>query len=114
MYFTRQGGGQIDFNLHLTDNSDKLKAIVTKYSFRDTTIQIIIDYNNDNAAAFSSFQKAMNNQTQINGDFQQSTLATGTWSYIYFFANTKETEVTNTELRDSLLKFEQIVRDKIQ
>lgn len=114
MHFIRQGGGQIDFYLYSTDNSDKLKAVVSKYSFRDTTIQITIDNNDDNASAFSSLNKAMNNQVQINGDFQQPALPTGTWSYIYFVANNKETEVTNTELRNSLLKFEQLVKDKIQ
>ena len=114
MHFERQGGGQIDFILYSTDNSDKLNVVVSKYSFRDTTILITIDKNNDNASAFSSLQKAMNNQIQINGDFQQSTLETGTWSYIYFVANNKETEVTNTELRNSLFKFEQLVKDMIQ
>ena len=114
MQFVRQGGGQIYFNLYSTDNSNKLKAIVTKYNFRDTTIQIIIDYDDNNALAFSAFQKAMNNQAQINGDFKQSTLYTGTWSYIYFMADNKETEVTSTGLRDLLLKFEPIVRSMIQ
>jgi len=114
MHFIRQGGGQIDFNLYPTDNSDQLKVVVSEYSFRDTTIQIFIDNSDDNASVFSTLNKAMNNQLQINGDFQQSALATGTWSYIYFAANNIETEVTNTELRNSLLKFEQLVKDKIQ
>ena len=56
----------------------------------------------------------MNNQIQINGDFKQSTLPSGTWASIYLVTDEKETEVTNTELRNLLLKFEQIIRDKIQ
>ena len=113
MHFVREGGGQIEFNLYNTDNSE-INAIVTKYSFRDTTIQIVIDANNDNALAFSSLNQALNSQIQINGDFKQSTSKTGTWAYIYFVSNNKETEVTNTELRKSLLTFEQLVRGKIQ
>jgi hypothetical protein len=114
MHFVREGGGQIEFNIYPIDNSDNINAVVTKYNSRDTTIQIIIDINNDNAIVFSSLNKAMNNQIQINGDFQQPTLPSGTWSYIYLVTDNKETEVTNTELRNSLLKFEQLIKDKIQ
>lgn len=114
MHFTRQGGGQIDFNVYSADNVDQVKVIISKINFRDTTIQIIMDSKSENTSAISSFYDVLNNKVQINGDFQQSTLLTGTWAYIYFVANTRETEVTNTGLRDTLLKFEQLVRDKIE
>ncbi len=114
MHFVRQGGGQIDFKIYTTDNSDKVKVIISKYDFRDTTLQILIENTADNAAAFSSFHKAITNQTQINGDYKQSTLMTGTWSYIYFVSNSMETQVTNTELRNSLLKFEQLTKSMIK
>jgi hypothetical protein len=114
MHFVRQGGGQIDFSIYPTENFDQVNVVVTKYSFRDTTIQLTILFNDDFASVFSSLKQAMNNQIQINGDFQQSTLDTGTWAYIYLVDNTKETEVTNTDLRNSLLKFEQLTREKIQ
>jgi len=114
MHFERKGGGQIDFNVYSTDNVDEVKVIISKIDFLDTTIQIILDNNSENTSAISSYFDVLNNKVQINGDFQQSTLLTGTWVYIYFVANTRETEVTNTELRDNLLKFEQLVRDKIE
>lgn len=114
MHFVRQGSGQIDFKLLTTDDSTKLKVVVSKVDFSDTTLEFLIVSNTDNSSAFSAFRKAINNQVQLTGDFQQSTLPTGTWSSIYFVANAKETETTNAELRDSLLKFEQIVRDNIQ
>jgi hypothetical protein len=114
MHFVRQGGGQIDFNLYATSSADTLKAVVSQYNFRDTTIQLTVCNNSKNASAFSSFQKVMNDQVQLNGDFQQPTSLTGTWSYLYFVNDNKKTEVTNTELRNSLLQFEQSVRDKIQ
>jgi hypothetical protein len=108
MHFVRQGGGQINFEVYETDNPDKVKVIVSAYGFRDTTAQMIIDNNADNASAFLSFHQAINNQTQITGNYKQSTLPTGTWSYIYFVSSNAETEVTNTDLRNSLLKFEQL------
>src|SRR4030043_542551 len=114
MHFVRQGGGQIDFSICPIENVDQVNAVVTKYSYRDTTIQLAIPLNDDFTSTFSALKQALNNQIQINGDFQQSTLHTGTWSYIYMVDNTKETEVTNTDLRNSLHKFEQLVREKIQ
>ena len=114
MYFVREGGGEIEFNLYTTDTSDELKAVVTKYVYRDTTIQIIIDANSDNASAFSSLKKAMNNQIQLNGDYKESSLPTGTWAFIYLVNENTQTEVTNTGLRSSLLEFESLVRNKIQ
>ena len=114
MHFERAGGGQIDFDLYATDNSNKLKAVVSKYNFRDTTIQIILDKSSDNTASFSDFNKALNNQVQLDGDFTQSSLNTGTWAYINFITNNEQTEVTNTDLRNSLLKIEQLVKSKIK
>jgi hypothetical protein len=114
LHFIRQGGGQIEFNLYTTESLDKLNAIITAYSFRDTTIQYTIENNDEISIAFSALNQALNNQLQINGDFQQSTRHTGTWAYIYLVADNKETEVTNTELRNSLIRFEELLRDKIQ
>ena len=114
MHFVRQGGGQIDFKMYPTDNSDSIKVIVSKYNFRDTTLQIMLDNNADNNAAFSSFYNTINNETKIDGDLKQSTLATGTWAHIYFISGSEETEVTNTELIDLLLQFEQLTKSMIK
>ena len=114
MHFVRAGAGQIDFDIFSTDNPDKLNAVVTRYEFRDTTIQIMIDINSDNTLAFSSLNQAMNNKVQINGDFKQSTLDTGTWVRIFLVKDMKEAEVTNTELRNILLKFENQVEYRMQ
>ena len=113
MNFVRVGGGDIEFNLYTTGNSNELNAVVIRYAFRDTTIQINIA-NSDNSSAFSALNKAMNNQIKLNGDFKQTTLPSGSWAYIYLVNENKQTEVTNTELRNSLLQFEKLVCDKIQ
>jgi len=113
IHFIREGGGQIEFTLTPTDNSDKFNAVVTRFGISDSTIQITVDINIDNKSAISLMDQAMNNQIQINGDFKQSTLLAGTWAYIYLVTDKKETEVTNTELRNSILQLEQLIRDKI-
>jgi len=114
MHVERNGGGQIYFNLYATENSNKIKAVVSKYDFRDTTIVIIIDKNEDNTIYLNDFTKAMNNEVQLIGDFTQSTLPTGTWVNYTFVTNNKQIEVTNSDLRNSLLKIEQIVQNNIK
>ena len=114
LHFVREGGGQIEFTISSTDNPDMFDAVVTRFGARDSTIHIIIDIDNDNRSTLSILDQAMNNQIQINGDFKQSTLLSGTWAFIYLVTDKKETEVTNTDLRNSILQLEQLIRDKIQ
>ena len=42
MHFVRQGGGAMDFKVSPTINSNKLQAIVSRYNYRDTTINVLI------------------------------------------------------------------------
>jgi hypothetical protein len=114
VHFIREGGGQIEFTITPTGNQDKFNAVVTRFGISDSTIQITVDINTDNKSALSLLDQAMNNQIQVNGDFRQSTLLAGTWAYIYLVTDQRETEVTNSELRNSILKLEQLLRDKIQ
>jgi hypothetical protein len=111
MHFVRTGGGQIDFTLYPTDNSDTLEVMVSEYDYKDTTVLLIIANTIDYSSLFTTLHDAMNNKTQINGNFKQSSLPTGTWAYIYFVSKDGETEVTNTDLRNKLLEFEKIVND---
>lgn len=113
MHFVRNGGGQIDFTLYPTVSSDTLEIMVSEYEYQDTAVMVIIARNVDNSSLFSTLHDAMNNKTKINGNFSQSTLPSGTWSYIYFISNDGEFEVTNTDLRDKLLEFEKIVEDEM-
>jgi hypothetical protein len=114
MRYVTQGAGQIDFILTPATSSGKLKAIVSKYNFRDTILTVNVDSDSYNSTAFLDLRKAMNSQIQLNGSFKQSTLLTGTWTSIYLVANGRETEVTNTQLRNSLLLFGQAVRNQIK
>ena len=114
MHFVHQGGGAMDLRLSPTNNPNQLQAIVSNYNYRDTTIRIVIDNNVDSVPYFIAFKKALSSEIDIAGNFQQSTLPTGTWAYVYVSGNGKDTEVTNRELRSTLLQFEQLVVNKIQ
>ena len=113
MHFVRQGGGSIDFRLSPTSNPNQLQAIVSQYNYRDTTINVLIDSNADTSPCFIALAKALSSEIDIAGDFQQSTLPTGTWAYVYVSRDGKDTEVTNRELRNTLLQFEQLLVNKI-
>ena len=113
MHFVRQGGGSIDFRLSPTSNPNQLQAIVSQYNYRDTTINVLIDSNADTSPCFIALAKVLSSEIDIAGDFQQSTLPTGTWAYVYVSRDGKDTEVTNRELRNTLLQFEQLLVNKI-
>lgn len=114
MHVERNGGGQLYFNLYATVNPTKLKAVVSKYNFRDTAIVIIIDKNENNTTYVNDFAKALNNEVQLTGDFTPSTLPTGTWVNYTFMTNNNQVEVTNSGLRNSLLELERIVQNNIK
>ena len=113
LHFVRKGGGEIDFSMYPNESFYQINTLVSKFNFRDTTIQTTIFLDDGNMLLFSELKQAMNDQLQINGDFKQSSLDTGTWAYIYMVHDSKETEVTNTDLRNMLLTLEKIVREKI-
>ncbi len=112
VHYVRSGGNVIDFKVYPTDNTDSVKIVMSSYDNRDTTLQfILVDTNNN--SAFSMFHKAINSQAQINGNYKQSSLLSGEWVYIYAVANGKETEITNNDLRNTLLNFETLARVKM-
>jgi hypothetical protein len=58
--------------------------------------------------------QTLQGKTQIVGDFKQSTLPTGTWSFLYVVKGSEQIEITNTDLRNVLSNFENIVNAKMQ
>lgn len=111
LHFERYGSGQIDFTLVPTENNDQLNVTITKYNSKTTNLQLTLNKNPDNEDFFTTFQEALDGKYQIKGDFEQSKLATGTWAYIYLQSDDKDSEVTNNDLRNSLLEIEQIVKN---
>ena len=114
LHFKRTGAGNIEFNVFPTKNPDQLSVVINKYSFKDTTIKMTLDYSADYSLAFSSFKEAMQDQVVLTGDYKQPTGMTGTWTYVYLVKNNLKTEVTNTDLRINLVSFEQMVKTKLK
>ena len=113
MLFNREGGGNLEFTVSPTPSTDTFTILVTQKDFRDTTIQLNISRFTTCAGTCDTLIMALNDQIQITGAFKQSTLPTGTWAYIYVCRDSDKTEVTNTNLRNSLLTFESLVRSKM-
>jgi hypothetical protein len=113
MVFERGGGGNLEFNVYPPTSIDDLEIVVTRLEFRDTTIQMVVPKSATNATTFEALENGLSGLYQITGDFTPSRLPTGTWVRVYMVKDSRREEVTNIELRNSLLNFEQIVRDKL-
>jgi hypothetical protein len=114
LLFVREGGGSKVFSVYPTSSIDTFHITVTQYEFRDTTVQLFLAKDNTNSTTFDALTKTLYGQTQIVGDFKQSTLPTGTWSFLYLVKGSEQKEITNTSLRDVLSGFENIVNSKIR
>jgi hypothetical protein len=114
MLFVRQGGGDKAFSVYPTNSADTFHVTVTHFEFRDTTVQLSLARDNGNAAAFDALTQTLHGKSQLFGDFEQSTLPTGTWSYLYVVKGAQRYEITNTDLRNVLSGFENIVKAKMQ
>jgi hypothetical protein len=118
MSINRQGGGDLGFTvlpLMIADRQDGpvFTALVSHRNFKDTTIAISITPNEIGAASSEAFMSTLQGFRQINGDFKQSSLPTGTWVHVYMLSDESKHEVTNTDLRNLLLKFEDAVRKRL-
>lgn len=113
LLFKRTGAGNIEFKVFPAKIADQVIAVINKYSFKDTLINLILTKSTENSLTFSSFKDAMEDKVVLSGDFKQPTGMTGTWTYVYLVKDNVETEVTNTDLRANLVGFEQMVRAKI-
>ena len=113
MVFERDGGGNLVFTASPGDDSNSLSIKVTRRNFRDTTITMTLSKEPENASLFEDFFQALEGRRQVVGGFKESTLPTGTWAHIYLVREKERMEVTNTELRNSLLFFETMVRIRL-
>jgi hypothetical protein len=111
--FKREGGGNIEFRLIPTSNFGEFSLIISRLNFRDTTLNFSLQKDNMNASAFNSLYHSFNGDVTLIGDFKQSTLPTGTWAYLYMVKGNEQIEITNIDLRNDLLNFEQYVRKKL-
>ena len=113
MFFKRLGGGDLAFTVSPSPGVNGYRVKVTHREFRDTTVTLGLTRDSANFDAFTALASALEGRIQLKGSFVQSSLPTGTWAYVYMVKGTTQVEVTNTDLRDKLLVFEQLVRAKL-
>ncbi len=113
MSLERSGGGALAFTVTPTIVSGTFQVSVTHRDFRDTSIVISLVNNTAIAASVDALTRALGGEYQIKGDFKQSLLPTGTWVRVYMMQRKSKEEVTNVELRNRLLAFEEIVRSRL-
>ncbi len=109
--FVREGGGNIKFKLTPTESYNNINVIVSEYNFKKVSIQFNITQDFESEKAFNYFYKVIKAEIRIDGDYEQPELPTGTWAYLFAISDNTRIEITNNQLRDSLLKFESIVQD---
>jgi hypothetical protein len=109
MLFERQGGGNLVFNISRTSSTDTFLVNVTRMEFRDTSIQITLTRNSGTTGLLDTLVESLNGHFQLDGSFTQSTLPTGTWAYVYLVNDKSKKEITNLDLRTTLLKLEPLV-----
>lgn len=110
----RLGGGDLAFTLVPFVPPFAYEAVVTHYNFRDTLITLGIVRTECDPAACDALFLAMSGDFTPDGDFTQSTLDTGSWVYVYLLRGRARHEVTNVTLRNELLKFEGVIRKRLQ
>jgi hypothetical protein len=118
MCIDREGGGDLGFVVLPAMIADRqagevFTAIVSHRNFKDTTIVIAISRDEVGGASSDAFMSSLLGLRLITGDFKQSSLPTGTWVKVYLMNGEFKQEVTNVDLRELLLKFEDCVRKKV-
>jgi hypothetical protein len=118
MCIERQGGGDLGFvvlpaMMAEWQAGEVFTAIVSHRNFKDTTIVVAISRDEVGSASSDAFMSSLLGLRQITGDFKQSSLPTGTWVKVYLMNREFKQEVTNVDLRELLLKFEDCVRKKV-
>lgn len=113
MFLERNGGGDLAFTVTPTMNPGTFEVAVTHREFRDTSIVMSLVKNETISASIDALTKALGGEYEIKGDFKQSSLPTGTWVRVYLVRSSGKDEVTNVELRNTLLAFEGIIRSRL-
>ena len=113
MFLERTGAMDLGFNVSPSASVDTFQINVTHREFRDTTIQMILVRNDTSTRAFDALTTALKGQAQIYGNYKESMLPQGTWVKVFMIKDVRRQEVTNVELRNLLLPFEQMVRSSL-
>ena len=110
LLFVRQEAGDKAFTIEPAGSLDAVTIVVTHWQFRDTLVQFRCVRDANSSGLFDSLFAALNGEIRITGVFHQSTLPTGTWAYLYMIRNGEQFQITNADLRNQLLPFEDLVK----
>jgi hypothetical protein len=106
LLFVRRGANAKIFSVNPTATIDTFIINVSSLNFQDTVITIIVPIDSANAVAFNALDQALNGKYKIYGNFRQQAVPAGTWALLYMVKNSTQTEITNNDLRNSLMYFE--------
>jgi hypothetical protein len=109
----RKGGGDKAFYV-TTNEGHEIFISVVRYNFSDTnfTTSFFVE---DDGRLSNLIADVINGKAAITGDFRQPTSATGTWVSLYAVSDgDKRYEITNTTVREELLRLESLVDSFVQ
>jgi hypothetical protein len=113
--FKRQGGGNKEFYISRSEFNKSLIINITRYNFKDTTFSININGKELGDGFTNTLKSLFEGRININGEFKQSKLPTGTWAHFYLIdKNSVKHEILNKKLRDTLFKLESVLENKIK
>jgi hypothetical protein len=110
IFFQRAGGGDKAFYI-TTNIGHEIIMNVTRYNFKDTnyTTSVFVE---DSGELSNLITDVIDNKINIKGDFKQPQFETGTWVSLYVVSNDNSlTEITNTPIREKLMKLESLVEN---
>ena len=110
MVFDRTGSGQLTFSVSPSVYPGVVDILISRLDNRDTNMTVSIQPILPGDTTFVAYFQAIAGQCGITGDFQQTTLPSGTWVREYMVRDGIRQEITNVSLRNKLLRFEQLVR----
>ncbi len=113
--FKRDGGGNKEFYISRSDFKKSFVVNFTRYNFKDTSFTINISGIELSSDLVNVLISLFNGRLNIDGNFKQPELPTGTWVHFYLIEKKSiRHEILNKKLRDTLLKLESIVENKIK
>ena len=113
LVFERLGGGNLVFDVTPADDPDYLNVNVSRKNFRDTTITLKIYREDETASVFKIYSETLSGLRQVVGGYKEGTIPKGTWVHFYLVRGVERIEITNPDLRDSFITFENLVRARL-
>ncbi len=109
------GGGEIKFDVKYDTNFiERFNIYVNRYLYDETNL--IFQLNpTDNSNCYYTLDNIFNAKVNINGNFKESSLPTGSWTSIKVYTlDNYEHEILNIDLRNNLLELKNYVVSNIE